>query len=123
MSQDSLLFVYGTLERGCSNHRHLADQKFIGAARTVPGYRLFDLGGYPGLVEHFADREGVTGEVWSVDAAALRRLDDFEGVAEGLYRRERMPLLAPFADQKIEAYIFAQPTAGRRPLGPTWREP
>ena len=47
-------------------------------ARTVPGYRLFDLGGYPGLVEHSTDREGVTGEVWSVDAAALRRLVEFQ---------------------------------------------
>ena len=122
MSPDSLLFVYGTLKRGCCNHRHLADQKFIGVARTAPGYRLFELGGYPGLVSHPADLEGVTGEVWSVDATALRRLDDFEGVTEGLYRREPLPLLAPFSDAKVDAYVFAQSIAGRRDLGCTWVE-
>lgn len=122
MNAGKLLFVYGTLKRGCCNHGQLAGQEFIGEARTAPGYRLYDLGGYPGLVAHAADRAGVTGEVWAVDAAALRRLDDFEGVAEGLYRRERLPLLPPFADRQTEAYVFAQSVAGRKDLGATWRE-
>lgn len=118
----TLLFVYGTLKRGCSNHAQMAGQKFVGEARTAPGYRLYDAGGYPGLVPDASDRDGVTGEVWSVDVAALQRLDAFEGVAEGLYRREPLPLLAPFADRRIDAYVFAQPVAGRRALGATWTE-
>jgi gamma-glutamylaminecyclotransferase len=118
----TLLFVYGTLKRGCSNHRHLAGQKFVGLARTPPGYRLHDLGGYPALVAKPDDREGVVGEVWSVDEEALRELDLFEGVHEGLYRREPLPLLPPFADQTIDAYVSALPVVGRRDIGSEWIE-
>lgn len=118
----TLLFVYGTLKRGCSNHRHLADQTYVGEARTPPGFRLYDLGGYPGIVAEPADREGVAGEVWSVDDAALARLDRFEGVHEGLYRREPIALLPPFADRRVEAYVSPMSVSGRPKVGSLWRE-
>lgn len=119
---NTLLFVYGTLKRDCSNHRHLADQRFVGLARTVAGYRLYDLGGYPGIIMFPDDREGVVGEVWSVDEDALRRLDHFEGVHEGLYRREPIPLQAPFAGQSIDAYVSVLPVVGRLEVGNEWLE-
>ena len=118
----SLLFVYGTLKRGCNNHQHLADQTFIGVARTRPGFRLYDFGGYPGIVATADDEVGVVGEVWSVDEAALERLDRFEGIHEGLYRRERLPLAAPFDGQNIDAYVSALNPAGRREVGASWEE-
>ena len=98
-----LIFVYGTLKRGGENHHYLAGQTFIGVASTAAGYRLFELGGFPGMIEHAVDRDGVVGEVWSVDAQCLRRLDELEGVAEGLYQRKRVPLLPPSADQEVAA--------------------
>ena len=116
----TLLFVYGTLKRGCSNHAQLAGQRFVGEARTVPAYRLFDAGGYPGLVSSMPG-DHVTGEVWEVDADALQRLDVFEGLAEGLYRRERVQLEGPFADRAVEAYVFPHSTIGRKLLPPTWQ--
>lgn len=119
----TLLFVYGTLKRGCSNHGHLAGQTFISLARTAPGYRLYDLGGYPGIAARPDDREGVVGEIWSIDDEALTRLDRFEGVHEGLYRREPLPLLAPFTDQKIEAYVPILSVAGHPDVGSEWIEP
>ena len=119
---NTLIFVYGTLKRGCSNHGQLAGQAFVGPARTVPGFRLFDLGGYPGIVAVPEDRDGVVGEIWSVDADCLERLDAFEGVHEGLYRREPLPLLPPFADQGIDAYVSSVSTEGRREVGSTWTE-
>src|SRR5262245_42620861 len=109
----TLLFVYGTLKRGCKNHHHLAGQVFVGAARTPPGFRLYDLGGYPAIGANSDDREGVLGEVWSVDARALQVLDHFEGVHDGLYRRGPVSLLPPFADRKVEAYFSVLPVAGR----------
>lgn len=115
-----LLFVYGTLQRGCTNHAQLAGQAWVGAARTPPGFRLYQLEGYPGLVAHPDDRTGVSGEVWSVDAAGLERLDRFEGVAEGLYRRAPLPLLSPFAGQVVETYWYARSVAGRADLGGRW---
>ena len=116
----TLLFVYGSLKRGCSNHRQLRGQTFVGSARTQPGYRLFDLGDYPGMIPFAADRDGVAGEVWSVDDACLARLDKFEGTPEGLYRREVIPLLAPFADQAVETYLYNRSTEGLAEIGSVW---
>lgn len=118
----TLLFVYGTLKRGCCNHEQMAGQTFVGAARTLPGYRLYDLGGYPAIVSHPEDRDGVVGEVWSVDADALRQLDYFEGVHEGLYRREPIPLQAPFNEQRIDGYVSVLPIVGRPEVGSEWVE-
>jgi gamma-glutamylaminecyclotransferase len=119
---NTLLFLYGTLKRGCSNHYYLAGQTFIGAAHTPPGYRLYDLGGYPGIVPKPDDREGVIGEVWSVDDEALKQLDHFEGVHEGLFRREPLPLLPPFAGQTVHAYYSELSLRGRREVGACWTE-
>ncbi len=119
---NTLLFVYGTLKRGCCNHRHLAGQTLVAPARTVPGFRLYDLGGYPGIAPYPADRDGVAGEVWSVDPDALRRLDRFEGVHEGLYHRQRIALQPPFAAESVDAYFPAKGVAGRPELGSEWRE-
>jgi gamma-glutamylcyclotransferase (GGCT)/AIG2-like uncharacterized protein YtfP len=118
----TLLFVYGTLKRGCSNHGQLSGGALVGTARTPPGYRLYDLGGYPALAAHPHDAEGVAGEVWSVAPDLLARLDAFEGVHEGLYRRELLPLLPPFADREVFAYLPAQGVAGRSEIGGTWTE-
>jgi gamma-glutamylcyclotransferase (GGCT)/AIG2-like uncharacterized protein YtfP len=118
----TLLFVYGTLKRGCSNHRWLAGEEFLGAARTVPGFRLFDLGGYPAIAAVADDHAGVAGEVWSVRPPALAALDRFEGVHEGLYVRAPIALQAPFADRKVDAYFSVQGVMGRREIGAEWIE-
>jgi gamma-glutamylcyclotransferase (GGCT)/AIG2-like uncharacterized protein YtfP len=96
--------------------------QFVGQGRTAAGFRLYDLGGFPGMVARSEDRDGVAGEVWSVDAEALVRLDALEGLAEGLYRREVIPLLAPFSDRSVEGYVYAKSVKGHRDLGGMWRE-
>lgn len=117
-----LLFVYGTLKRGCCNHAQLADQTFVGQAETAPGYLLHEVGGFPGLVVRAGHGTAVRGEVWSVDARALARLDRFEGVAEGLYRRERVALAGPFAGETVEAYLYARDVTRHPVVGAEWRE-
>jgi gamma-glutamylaminecyclotransferase len=116
------LFVYGTLKRGLSNHHFLAGQSYIGDARTAPGYALYELSGYPGMVPEPWNPDGVTGEVWSVDDACLAHLDELEGTEQGLYRRELVPLVAPFADVPVEAYLYSESLVGRRLVGSTWTE-
>jgi gamma-glutamylaminecyclotransferase len=76
----TILFVYGTLKRGLGNHHHLAGQEFLGEALTEPRYRLIDLRSYPGLIVDDANGLAVKGELWSVDAACLADLDEFEEV-------------------------------------------
>jgi|HubBroStandDraft_1064217.scaffolds.fasta_scaffold55445_2 gamma-glutamylaminecyclotransferase len=116
----TLLFVYGTLKRGLSNHHFLEGQAFVGEAETAPGFALYGLDAYPGMVAGADNAPGVTGEVWSVDDECLAQLDELEGTAEGLYRREAVPLKAPFADQRVEAYLYLKPVEGLTRLGNSW---
>ena len=74
------VFVYGTLKQGGSNHHYLAGQQFLGEGLTTPGYTLYSLGDYPGMVRAPGDQAGVAGEVWNLDAACLAKLDWLEGV-------------------------------------------
>jgi gamma-glutamylaminecyclotransferase len=70
------VFVYGTLLAGEGNHALLQTARFIGAARTPPGFGLYDLGAFPGLVR--GGQAAVVGEVYEVDAPTLAALDDLE---------------------------------------------
>ena len=73
------LFIYGTLKRGCYNHHYMHGQQFIDKARTVPIYRLYNLGGYPGMVLA-DDGLSIEGEVWEIDETCRTQLDVLEGV-------------------------------------------
>jgi gamma-glutamylcyclotransferase (GGCT)/AIG2-like uncharacterized protein YtfP len=72
------------------------------------------------MVADAAGAEGVSGEVWSVDEACLSGLDVLEGTSEGLYRREKVRLLEPFAQRHVEAYLYLRSVAGARRLGAVW---
>jgi gamma-glutamylaminecyclotransferase len=74
-----LLFVYGSLKRGFSNHRLILHAAFVGDCRTERRYRLLVFGSYPALS---ADGEQeIHGELYLVDEATLADLDVFEGEA------------------------------------------
>ncbi len=114
------VFVYGTLKRGGSNHVFLRGQKFLGDARTAPGFTLYSLGDYPGMVRAPGDLAGVTGELWSVDDACLDELDRLEGLDEGLYERIDV-LLAPNATAgSAQTYLYLRQLDGLTPIGDTW---
>jgi gamma-glutamylaminecyclotransferase len=115
-----LIFVYGTLKHGGSNHGYMRDQRFIGEALTAPHFRLYDLGGYPGMVADENQGLNIQGEVWEVDAEALKRLDELEDIEGGEYAREVIPMLAPYDDTAIEGYRFLLPVTGYRDIGSTW---
>ncbi|MCU0791634.1 MAG: gamma-glutamylcyclotransferase [Opitutaceae bacterium] len=121
-----LVFVYGTLKRGGSNHAQLEGARFIGDARLRPGYTMYSLGAYPGLVAEPASADRVTGEIWAVSHAMLTRLDAFEGVDEGLYQRAAAPLsefpsdLSPTDAARVEMYLYLRPVTGRERLGESW---
>jgi gamma-glutamylcyclotransferase (GGCT)/AIG2-like uncharacterized protein YtfP len=81
------VFVYGTLMRGGSNHRYLHGQRFVAEGETEPRYALYDLGGYPGMVETTDEPASVPGEIWEVSAECLAELDLLESIDEGEYAR------------------------------------
>lgn len=89
-----LVFVYGTLCVGASNHHRMRGAEWVGTA-WVTG-RLYQVSWYPGFI---LDAEGgrVVGEVYRVSPEHLARLDEFEGIPEGErigeeYERRRIPV-------------------------------
>jgi len=114
------LFIYGTLKRGGSNHLYLAGQRYLGPARTGPGFTLYSLGDYPGMVRAPGDTAGVTGELWVVDDACLAELDRLEGLDEGLYERVDVLLAPTHLADSAQTYLYLRPHHGLAPLGSEW---
>lgn len=85
--EPSLLFVYGSLQRGQLNHPWLADAPCLGRA-CLEGLQLHDLGPFPMAI---VGEGRLHGELYRVGAPLLARLDRFEGVPR-LYERCRWPL-------------------------------
>jgi gamma-glutamylaminecyclotransferase len=82
------VFVYGTLKKDQSANYLFGDNsKLIGPARTHFRYGLYDLGGFPGMVESDQDSGGVIGELYMCDHKAISRLDRYECVDAGLFQR------------------------------------
>jgi gamma-glutamylcyclotransferase (GGCT)/AIG2-like uncharacterized protein YtfP len=65
MSDEVLLFAYGSLLPGERDHELLAGATHIGAVRTKPGYKLVDLGVYPALL--VGGDVSVAGELYRID--------------------------------------------------------
>ena len=76
-----LLFVYGTLLSGLSNHHHMVGATCLGPA-IVQG-ALFDMGDYPAMLvsgELSAPLGPVLGELYKIEAPHWPRLDTLEEV-------------------------------------------
>jgi gamma-glutamylaminecyclotransferase len=111
------IFVYGTLQRGQRNHKALRGQQFLGAAQTLPRYRLYNCGQYPGLVDDPQSGISIQGEVWEVSDDVLCKIDDYEGVPT-LYSRR--PVLLQNRDPTVEAYFYNGDISGLRDCGDCW---
>lgn len=124
------IFVYGTLKRGLSNHGWISDQQFISEACTAPIYRMYDCGGFPGMVPVEQNGLSILGEIWEVDEAGRTKLDILEDVEGGEYALEPVKLAAP-ADAPAPAggvihpipvftYIYKRPVLGMPDAGVEW---
>ena len=93
------VFTYGTLLRGERNHHLISDRDFISEG-YVKGFKMFNLGRYPGIEYG----EGtVLGEIYLVDDKTLAELDYLE--EEGsLYLRKTTKVYT--ANNEYEAYIY-----------------
>uniref|UniRef100_A0ACD5WE46 Uncharacterized protein n=1 Tax=Avena sativa TaxID=4498 RepID=A0ACD5WE46_AVESA len=114
----TLVFTYGTLKRGFSNHALLqdlfltGDAAFVGAAATASPlplvcgpYRVPFLLNLPGSV----GCHRVKGELYSVTARGLARLDELEGVSRGHY--ERLPVEVMLAEDGAEQLVEGEAVA------------
>ena len=102
--EGTLIFVYGTLLKGRSNHhRYLSTAMFLGEG-VIIGYILYDLGSYPGVKR---SKKGVVkGEVYKVDAQTLAAIDMLEGKGS-LYNRETVDVICGSQQlYKVSTYIY-----------------
>ncbi|MDR3636211.1 MAG: gamma-glutamylcyclotransferase [Isosphaeraceae bacterium] len=109
--QPDLLFAYGTLAP-----RSAAEAASGGWLEDEMRGRLFDLGPYPALVDlNDPSARWVKGYVRYTDLDELGgRLDAYEGVGEGLYRRVAATTRA---GRRAWVYVYALPLpAGAREL-------
>lgn len=102
---DQLVFVYGTLRRGASNHWRMEGAEFV-ASGTVKG-TVFRIDWYPGLV--LGGDAHVVGEVFAVPPDQLAALDEFEGVSaaeNGNCEYRRVKTIVATDDAAIEAWVW-----------------
>ena len=100
------LFVYGTLKSGKSREAApiLGDCTLVGTGE-VSG-TMYHVGDYPALL--LGGPQTVRGEIWRCPTDLLKKLDEYEGVDRGLFRR---------AAVEVDGYACWIYVAGPR-LGP-----
>lgn len=108
------LFVYGTLKRGSRSHARLSKEngaRFRSAARIRAELYRLDGEEYPGAVLTSAPNRFVKGDLFVLEnpQEILRGLDEFEGVDEGLFRRQLVDVWARGRRVKAWAYLYARP--------------
>ncbi|KAJ3678728.1 hypothetical protein LUZ60_002531 [Juncus effusus] len=122
----TLIFTYGTLKRGFSNHKLIQSliqsnhASFVSPATTSSPLPLV-CGPYrvPFLLNsvsnHSRSKEvhRVSGELYSVTAQGLARLDELEGVEKGHYERLPLSVRVKFTGEE-EAEVKAEGYFGHR---------
>lgn len=106
-----LIFTYGTLKKGFSNHRLMeelistGDASYVGAYRTTERYPLV-CGPYrvPFLLNIPGQGNRVWGEVYLVSEKGLARLDELEGTTRGHY--QRLPIQVSGLPENIEVDVL-----------------
>lgn len=103
--ENSLLFAYGTLQRGGVYHPLLerCEARFIGEGRTVTAYPLV-LDAYPCLLDQAGSGFHVIGEIYRIPAPAdWINLDRLEGHP---HEYERRPETLQCGRQRMEAWTY-----------------
>ena len=80
-----LLFVYGTLKKGHSNHRLIENASYIGEDKTRENYCMINLGHFPATLER-EKMSSIKGEMYLANGDLLQTLDKFEG--KWFYRKK-----------------------------------
>lgn len=118
---DVPLFLYGTLKRGHRRHGLLGGSFLFDPIVFAPGYTLVDAGGYPGMVGATAPGHLVEGEIFLVGPETLARLDGYEDLASGEYRRGLVCVFdARGNSHRVHAYIYQWPANGLPSVGSRW---
>lgn len=111
-----LLAVYGTLKSTHKNHSLLGTDAKVRAKNVrIPGYSIFNLGWFPGIVKD-DNGSGVVVEIVEIPKTRVEhQIDGYEGVPS-LYRREVVKLEN---GTEVQTYIYNRPIRGTDKLIPS----
>ena len=110
--QKHMVFVYGSLKRGFSNHNLLEGSKFYGVTETVcRNFRMHPLlGSFPAVTAAADDAYAIMGELYEIDTATMMRLDYLEGNGS-LYTRQLVSVYN--GSEIVEAWMYLMPEADK----------
>lgn len=110
------VFVYGSLKEGFGNHGRLYGSPKMGDAKTKPGFKLLDLGAFPGMVVQEGYPGTVKGEVYDLSAnpvVVFESLDRLE--SEGFfYKRIVIPVVLEAREIEVQTYVLLDPADYRQ---------
>jgi len=105
LSDEHILFVYGTLKREFSNHYFLRNSDFLGWAKTAQRYGLY-VDEYP-LVYEEDPVSPIIGEAYRIDGDTLKHIDGLEGHPDH-YHREQVEIILD-TGERCNAWIYFFP--------------
>ena len=100
-SEQTLIFVYGTLLKGRSNYEAFLSPEDLIFRGEIEGFDMYELGGFPGIVH---GKGIVKGEVYSVTPEQLKRINSLEGEGH-LYNKELVSVEGYDGDYE-DAYVY-----------------
>ncbi len=108
MELNHLIFVYGTLRSGHSNHHLLKDANSYGVGNTLEDYAMYLISGYP-YVTSKEPRYPIVGELFGIDDNTLSMLDKMEGHPR-YYERKEVPVTV--GDKQYTAWMYFKDPPG-----------
>ena len=117
---ERLLFVYGTLREGLGNWRWAlrGRAKKLGDLLLSGQYKMYDLGGFPGVVVIPESYGELLGEVYSVPEDVWNEIEYLEGYPT-LFGRKAVK--TPWG--RAEMYVYNGPVTGRTEVsGGDWKK-
>lgn len=98
-----VVFVYGTLKKGCDLNHIMNTSTYLGKAVTKDKYKLHNINGLP-MLERGVKDDYIEGEVYIVNDENLKTLDKLEGVPN-FYQRESIYVMLGDVDH-LYAYVY-----------------
>ena len=94
--------VYGTL-------RPRKGGRYVEATHEIIGFKMYNYGNFPYITPSYGDwahADTVKVNIIEADAKKLAQLDEYEGVSQGLYRRELVDAFNLETGEDVEVWVY-----------------